>query len=388
MCPEVALRFVLVVVVTAAIGCAEAVGSDGSVFADGVSDVDVAAAAQQVTQIAADSARACAVRGDGTVWCWGETFMYPIGIAPTPTRVPGITNATKVSVGVDFVAALLRDGSAVAWGDNDHCQLGQPMSGPQDMPAPILRVLGAIDLATGGSTGCMIDMRRSVYCWGNNSSRIFIPEPMITCVAGPAPMSNLPNGIAEIALGGGHGCALQESGTVLCWGSNEQGELGDGTRTSRLDARPVPGLSGIQHISADYLGTCASDGRVRCWGTTIPVPPPDGNVRESPGPPMLSDVVNLSGGRHFGCAVVRTGSVWCWGYNALGQLGDGTRTTRFDDPVQVVGIDDAIQVATGDSFACALRRGGSVYCWGSNNRGALGDGTTIDHGIPAPVRFP
>ncbi|MGB4917091.1 MAG: protein kinase, partial [Propionicimonas sp.] len=137
------------------------------------------------------------------------------------------------------------------------------------------------------------------------------------------------NGVAALAAGGSHTCALAQDGTVRCWGNNSSGQLGDGTTDQR--ARPVvTGLTGVTALSA---------------------------------------------GRGHTCAVTQDGGATCWGANDSGQLGDGTTTERAN-PGPVTGLSGVAELAAGGSHTCALTEDGRVRCWGNNDSGQLGDGTT------------
>jgi alpha-tubulin suppressor-like RCC1 family protein len=191
----------------------------------------------------------------------------------------------------------------------------------------------------------------------------------------PIQVSGLSAGVAELALGANHSCARMIDGTMRCWGSNENGQLGDGTTQDRDTPAPVPGLGGVQRIAAGRSESCAvlADSTVRCWGAT---PVAAGNA---PAPVEgLSEVVAVALGALHACALRKDGTVACWGDNAKGQIGDGTTEAR-SVPTNVPGVAGAIQIAAWLSSSCALLRGGSAVCWGS----AGGPG-----GAPQPLAAP
>jgi alpha-tubulin suppressor-like RCC1 family protein len=217
--------------------------------------------------------------------------------------------------------------------------------------------------------------------------------------------------VQALALGGVHSCALLPGGEVRCWGSNSYGQLGNGATTGVVEGvtSPVPVLSspggppltGVQEVALGSYHSCAqfSGGEVRCWGkneygqlgdgTTInrltPVP-----VLQWAGGPPLTDVHSLSLGYKHSCAVLNGGEARCWGSNDSGLLGDGTTRRRLT-PVPVLQWYDGpplsgVQALASSGHTCAWLGGSDVRCWGNNYYGQLGDGTTTDQLTPVPVR--
>jgi len=203
-------------------------------------------------------------------------------------------------------------------------------------------------------------------------------------------------GVVEVALGRAHTCAVTRTGSVFCWGGNARGELGvgDASATRRTSAVPVRGLdAGVRAIAAGSHHTCAllESGHVRCWGWNafgqlgngapdfepVPLPVPVAD---------LTDAVAISAGGVHSCALRRSGALVCWGGNASGQLGDGSRIDRHR-PTAVQGLPGvAVRLDAGDQHSCAALGNGSVHCWGNNEFGQLGDNSRIDRLQPVPVR--
>lgn len=209
------------------------------------------------------------------------------------------------------------------------------------------------------------------------------------CFQGPCSDGRCVNPAVQLALGGHHSCALLADHTVVCWGENNYGQLGDGTTTVHRRPAPVPGLTDVSEIAAGESSTCArvDDGSVLCWGGNQQGQLGDGttDTRLLPTPVMgLTNAVQLSMGSLHTCARLVDSSVVCWGYNASGQLGDGT-TTRRTLPTRMVGVDDAVEVQVGYSHSCLRRRGGGVLCTGFGGQGQRGDGTTNNSLVPTPV---
>jgi alpha-tubulin suppressor-like RCC1 family protein len=205
---------------------------------------------------------------------------------------------------------------------------------------------------------------------------------------------------ASFSVGAEHVCAVTLSGGVKCWGSNNYGQLGDGTTTNRSSPVDVSGLtSGVVAVGAGDSFTCAliTGGEVKCWGVNwdgqLGVSTVGDDCRGDPcsktpvSVPGLSGVASLAVGSWHTCVLVND-EVKCWGYNGEGQLGDGTDTSS-STPVVVTDtltgspLSGIAAVAPGASQTCALTSSGGVKCWGENWYGQLGDGTTDAHWTPA-----
>jgi ankyrin repeat protein/alpha-tubulin suppressor-like RCC1 family protein len=195
-----------------------------------------------------------------------------------------------------------------------------------------------------------------------------------------------------IATGHNHTCALTRTGGVKCWGETLGGALGDGTMTDRHTPVDVVGLSsGAASLSAGWGYTCAlmATGNVKCWGFNASGEIGDGTTTSRLTPVDVvglgSGAVSISSGYQHVCALTKAGGVKCWGENEKGQLGDGTTTDRHT-PIDVVGLGlGAVSISSGYQHVCALTTAGGVKCWGENEEGQLGDGTTTDRQRPVDV---
>jgi alpha-tubulin suppressor-like RCC1 family protein len=202
--------------------------------------------------------------------------------------------------------------------------------------------------------------------------------------------------VKELALGGQHTLARLGDGSVVGWGYNGFGQLGDGTTKSHAGPTALPGLTTVLDLSAGSAHSCAvlTDGTVRCWGDNAYGQLGDEAALSSPVPLVIAGlsgdaglsaaVEAAAGGRHT-CARIQDGSVSCWGWNANGQIGDGTKTAFHLLPGAATGLVNAAEIASGASHSCARTTDGSVSCWGWNAAGQLGDGTTTARSRPAPV---
>ena len=198
--------------------------------------------------------------------------------------------------------------------------------------------------------------------------------------------------VTDIAAGVDFTCAVQKD-AALCWGSNDTGQLGNGSYTSSSVPEPVSGLeSGVTAIAASVFHACAvKDGEVWCWGENLAGALGDGTNQNSSIPVKVAGLEGeirmlVVGGSHT-CVLTGAGGVKCWGANASGQLGDGSTENR-NAPVDVSGLSSGVTaIAAGGSHTCAMLENGAVKCWGRNDDGQLGDGSNTDSNVPVDVRL-
>ena len=219
---------------------------------------------------------------------------------------------------------------------------------------------------------CALTTSGGVKCWG---VRLVVEEGGSPYALTPYDVTGLTSGVAAVTAGWNHTCALTTAGGVKCWGSNTQGVVGDGTYIDRASPVDVVGLtSGATAIAAGAFHTCAvtSAATVVCWGDNS-----YGQLGEgihSPSPvaiPFLNGVRALAAGVRHTCALTTEG-IECWGDNTYGQLGDYS-TTSSTTPVSVFGLpgSSVTAIASGSYHSCALRTTGAVECWGRNNAGQV-----------------
>ncbi|NOK13758.1 MopE-related protein [Corallococcus exercitus] len=207
----------------------------------------------------------------------------------------------------------------------------------------------------------------------------------------PAQVQGL-TGVVAITAGGHHVLALKQDGTVWAWGYNAWGQIGDGTGgpgKNRLTPVQLTSLTGVTAISAGDNHTLAlkQDGTVWAWGNNSYGQVGDGTktLRYSPvRVPGLTGVTAIVAGGYYSLAMKQDGTVWAWGHNANGQLGDGTTTERLG-PVRVPGLANVAALTTGYLHTYALKQDGTVWAWGSNQLGQLGDGTQTTRLSPVQV---
>ncbi|MBI4930638.1 MAG: PKD domain-containing protein [Bacteroidetes bacterium] len=201
----------------------------------------------------------------------------------------------------------------------------------------------------------------------------------------------------KIAAGDVHSMKLCSDGTVMAWGYNGSGQLGDGTTTNSNIPVQVSGLTGITSIETGFQQSLAlkNNGTVWAWGWNAYGQLGDGTTTDRTTPVQVIGLTGISfiasavapavaGGGYHSMALKNDGTVWAWGYNGDGALGDGTNTDRLT-PVQVSGLTGIIAISTEAYHSLALKNDGTVWAWGRNTYGALGDGTTTNSNIPVQV---
>lgn len=249
---------------------------------------------------------------------------------------------------------------------------------------------GVASLAAGAYHTCALTTAGGVKCWGAADGRL--GDGTSTTRVTPVNVVGLSSGVAQIFAGHEQTCAVMVAGGAKCWGVNSQGELGDGTTLTRLTPVDVVGLgSGVARMAAGYKHTCAltTAGGVKCWGWNSYGQLGDGTTTDRLTPVdvsgLSSGVASLTTGLYVGCVVTTNGAAKCWGRNNSGQVGDGT-TEQRNTPVEVSGLTTGVaKLSGGDGHTCALTTVGGVKCWGWNSNGQLGDGTTTARLVPVSV---
>lgn len=344
-------------------------------------------------------AYACALVNGGAVMCWGANNAGQLGDGSTsnrstPVTVPGLsTGIVAVGAGYEHACALTSTGKVLCWGANNFGQLGDGTNLARSTPRPVVGLdHDVVAIAVGDQHGCALDSVGSVLCWGANSHGQLgngSNDPSSIPVAAGGIGGN---GLA-IAAGALHTCAINTSGGLYCWGANVTGQLGIGSTSFGANAPvAVNGLSsGVTAIAAGGLHTCAisTGGVPRCWGYNSTGALGDGSFTDRPSPTLVSGlssgVAEIAGGDGHTCARLGSGALYCWGQNGHGQVGDGTSENR-NVPVALSSLGNSVLgLGLGGEHSCIRVNGNTLGCWGRNDSGQLGDDTIADHATPASV---
>lgn len=376
-------------------------------------------------QISADGNSSCVVLSGGQVACWGDNEYGQLGNGTienslAPVLVTGITDAISVAVGWEHICAVHSDNTISCWGRNQYGQLGDQTTIDSSIPVKVLNVNDARSVHTSIGYTCYIHLDTRVSCWGNGNRGVFkdgnsYPESDNPCLsmecetelehytpyfdyilAEPNRIPGLSN-VKTLSVGELHACAIFYDDSLSCWGVDSYAGLFVWTDLSQLKVTSIPSSS-----RADIFCVVRIDTTIFCWGrddlktgrrgrqhsenawedSYIVASPsatsgvPNEEVSQDSLPkadiPWLTGNIDVAAGFGHTCSLQASGTVYCWGSNDLGQLGNGT-TIYSSEPVQVKNLDQAIAISAGTDHTCALHSDGSISCWGSDQYFKLGN---------------
>ncbi len=354
-------------------------GTEAGRDAGDASDASDAASHPAVLEIAAGRFHSCALLDDGSVWCWGANTYGQLGAGenaactsaatsaaypcrPTPTRVADLPSMAHLArpLGGEYSCALDAAGALYCWGRNDFGQLGCGDGGTPcgAMPSRVPGLPPVAQASAGAATACAVTLDAgAVYCWGNDglgqagntgntSSRTPVLPP--TIVTGP----DMAAGVTSVAVTLDIATCASKGSSTWCWGGNYiRGNLGH------------PQFDGDTECSDAYLNL----NPFPCTATPRPV---------FTAPDAALDAVEFSGGASVECVRRHDDSLWCWGSNELGGLGNGVWDDQHANiyATQVTAVGAVASVGVGDEAVCVASEAG-VQCWGNNGSGAVGTGS-------------
>ncbi|OIR23298.1 MAG: hypothetical protein BEU00_03280 [Marine Group III euryarchaeote CG-Epi3] len=359
----------------------------------------------------------CAIVENGSVACWGRGFLNTLGNGDTAdsgepiltASMPDNRSVVAIDAGNYNVCALLDNGSVACWGSvNMDGEMGNGDQVAHSVPE-LTNITGselsATSISVAFNSACALLDNGSVSCWGDNqwgqvgdNSTIDKLSPTYTF-----PFADGKKAVA-ITSGRAHHCALLDDGTVSCWGLNQNGQLGDNSTTLSSVPTPTQPLGGQAiAISSNVDHTCAilDTGALVCWGKNDEGQVGTGSnspdkilvptlVNQSNWPSSRSAVAVGTGDDHT-CAILDNNSVYCWGRNNAGQL--GRETAGLDNehasgsdfeslPTKIFGDNlTKLAIESHGDHSCVLIENGSIYCWGRQSHGQIGDGTASGSGL-------
>jgi alpha-tubulin suppressor-like RCC1 family protein len=430
------------------------VQSDGSLTAQappGTGAVQVSVTTPFATSTAGGEDR-FAYDPPGSVLAWGQNSgdlgNDELEDSEVPVEVHALSEAQALSAGWNQSVALLQGGNLLAWGDNEFGVVGDGTYEQRTTPVGVCAVgvsecpdgpyLEEVTAVSAGRLPTLALLANgTVAAWGGNlygdlatdTERNPYPLPVCTVVESPCKPENYLREVVEIAAGADFSLARLRNGTVMAWGENAQGELGDGTTTGpeTCDAenqacgripRPVSGLGEVAAIAAGSFDGLAllKNGTVMAWGadefgqlgdgadklSSVPRAVCAIGEAKAPCKGELGEVRSISGGFYNGYALLKNGTVAAWGYNGEGALGNaeltGPQSCKVEKikyacgfgPGLVKGLSGVAALAQGEYAwgGLAELEDGQLQTWGSGNWGVLGDGTSADTDIPVGVCAP
>jgi bacillolysin len=359
----------------------------------------------------------CTITNDGNAWCWGRNRFGQLGdnsVSAKSTRAslvtkPSLTGFTSIATSNSHTCARASDGSAWCWGDNSSGQLGDGTTTDSsgavqvttDSSGTFLTNVSAISVGTNAS--CALKSNGTVWCWGDNGEGQLgdrTSDSSSFAVQVEKASKTTLSTVTAISVGTDHACAVLSDKSAWCWGDNSDGATGAGTAVAREGAVRVTKaanavFTNVVAISAGNAHTCAllGDKTVWCWGLNAYGQLGNGStttslVAVSAGLTNIA-ILGQNTGNHT-CAVSATNILSCWGANTAGQLGDGTiaaktravalKTTYAATTGTITGV------SSGGKQTCLSNTMGEVWCWGRNSNGQLGNDSTLSSLAPVKVR--
>ena len=337
-------------------------------------------------------------KSDGTLWSWGDNRDGQLGNETridrnTPTQeITGATNWSVLAAGEYHTVACKSDGTLWSWGRNTYGQLGNGTK--TDSNIPIQEITGATNWSAISAGHYYTIARKSdgtLWSWGDNRDGQLGNGTRIDRNTPTQEITGATNWSA-ITAGHGHTAAIKSDGTLWSWGWNGHAALGDGTRIDRsIPTQEVTSATNWSAISAGFFHTVArkSDGTLWSWGDNR-----DGQLgnetridRNTP-TQEITGATNwsvLAAGEYHTVACKSDGTLWSWGRNTYGQIGDGTIINRNIPIQEVTGATNWNVLAAGEYHTIARKSDGTLWGWGGNAYGQIGDGTTTNRNIPKKI---
>lgn len=366
---------------------------------------------EDVVFATAGEASSFSLKSDGSLWAWGYNQYGQLGDGTTENKslpveiegsfmipndeqntLPEDLNHRSIATGYNQ-SFIIRNEEVWTWGRNAYGLLGDGTTVESRYSASVIdHFEDVVTISAGLNHNMALKSDGTVWSWGSNLEGQ-LGDGTTTNQTMPTKIENL-NNIVAVAAGYNHSMALQSDGTVWIWGQNQYGQLGNDTTTARFNPEPIAGLKNIIAIAAgkNFSMALESDGSVWAWGDNQYGQIGAGHISITysliPNKVVnLSEIVSIQAGEYHSVALDVNGSVWTWGQNNYGQLGTGTFSQSVYSPRKVEDLSNINTITTSNKHTFALSSDGSLWAWGDNSSGQIGDGTSTHRRTPVQINL-
>lgn len=342
-------------------------------------------AAVGVEQVSLGDYHSAVLGKDGSLWLWGNNRNGQLGNnsfknSADPVKI--MTDVEQVSLGDEYSAALKKDGSLWLWGDNSFSKLGNRSTLHSKIPLQIITDVKQVSL--GGNHSAALKRDGSLWMWGENyRNQLGLGDG----IDRGAPLEVM-TGVRQVSLGYEHSAVIKSDGSLWLWGNNGDGQLGNGGSGSSGN---TPVMTGVQQVSLGeyHSAVVKNDGSLWLWGDNYYGQLGNGSTEDSNTPvKIMTDVRQVSLGANHSAALKKDGTLWLWGNNWNGQLGNGSSGYGTDSSTPVKIMSDVKQVSLGENHSAALKKDGTLWLWGANWDGQLGNGSITSSSTPVKITLP
>ena len=348
--------------------------------------------------VASGAGHSLALKPDGTLWAWGSNSHGQLGDGTTtdktsPVRIGKDTKWVAISAGLNHSLALKSDGTLWAWGNNSNGQLGNGTKVNKTAPVRIGKDTKWIAVEAGDHHSVALKSDGTLWAWGNNSHGQLGDGSTVDRTT-PVRVGKDDNW-ARVSAGAYHTVALKKDMTLWTWGDNSHGQLGDGSTVDKIapvrigaDARWFAVSAGDYHtVALNWCADCWTTFSLWAWGYNAHGQLGDGTTTDKASPVRIgtdTTWTKVSTGSNHAVALKKDGSLWAWGVDDKGQLEDGTKENK-NSPVRMGTDANWFSISAGAMHSLAMKSDNTLWSWGWNEHGQLGDGARAEKATPGQL---